>query len=200
MYENTNSFRRYVNLERYGLAPALTFIAGEKTRITLSYERFRDRRTADRGIPSFQGRPADTAISTFFGNPDESYVRALVNLGSATVEHQAGRLNLRNRTMFGGYDRGYQNFVPGAVTPDKGQVALSAYNNATQRLNIFNQSDLTYVLFTGGIRHTLLGGGEAGRQLTDNFRNTGYFNNSSTSILASYDDPAIHTPAIFRQS
>ena len=39
-------------------------------------------------------------------------------------------------TMFGGYDRGYQNFVPGAVTPDKGQVALTAYNNATQRLTL----------------------------------------------------------------
>lgn len=102
--------------------------------------------------------------------------------------------------MFGGYDRGYQNFVPGVVSPDKTQVALSAYNNATQRLNLFNQTNLTYSPSTGPIRHTLLAGAEAGRQLTDNFRNTGYFDNSTTSIAVAYSSPTIATPVTFRQS
>ena len=123
-----------------------------------------------------------------------------MNLGSAAVEHQMGRLSIRNRTQFGDYDRGYQNFVPGAVTADKTQVALSAYNNATKRFNFFNQTDVSYVLFTGPVRHTLLGGAEAGRQLTDNFRNTGYFNNTATSVSAPYADPVIGTPVTFRQS
>ena len=39
--------------------------------------------------------------------------------------------------------------VPGARHADKTQVALSAYNNATQRLNVFNQTDLIYVASTG---------------------------------------------------
>ena len=38
----------------------------------------------------------------------------------------------------------------------------------------------------GAIRHTLLAGAEVGRQLTDNFRNTGFFNNTATSILVPY--------------
>ena len=199
MYENSDSFRDSVNLERHGINPTLTIQPGKQTRITLGYENFRDHRTADRGIPSFQGRPADVDISTFFGNPDESRVRALVNLGTATIEHQAGGLNIRNRTQLGSYDKFYQNFVPGAVTADKSQVALSAYNNATERLNIFNQTDLTYSLSTGRIRHTLLGGAEAGRQLTDNFRNTGFFNNTATSILVPYAHTTINTPVTFRQ-
>src|SRR5258708_365011 len=200
MYENSDSFRKYVNLERYGVAPTLTLKAGEQTRVTLGYENFRDQRTADRGIPSFLGRPADTPISTFFSNPNDSHVKALVNLGSVAIERQAGGLNIRNRTHFGDYDRFYQNFVPGALTPDKTQDALSAYNNATKRLNIFNQTDLSGAVHTGSIRHTLLGGAEVGRQLTDNFRNTGYFNNSATSILVPYSDPLISTPLTFRQS
>jgi catecholate siderophore receptor len=200
MYENSNSFRNNVNLERYGINPTLTVTPGENTRITLGFENFRDTRTADRGIPSFLGRPADIPIATFFGNPNDSHVRALVNLGSATVEHQVGRLNIRNRTLFGGYDRSYQNFVPGAVTANKSQVALSAYNNATQRLNIFNQTDFTYTFSTGRIRHTFLAGAEVGRQLTDNFRNTGYFNNTLTTIAVPYDNPTISTPVTFRQS
>ena len=200
VYENFGSFRDFVRLERYGINPTLTLAPGEQTKIKLGYEHFRDYRTADRGIPSFHGRPADTDISTFFGNPNESYVRARVNLGSAVIEHQAGGLNVRNSTQVGAYDRGYQNFVPGAVSADKATVALSAYNNATQRLNIFNQTDLTYGLSTGRVRHTLLAGVEVGRQLTDNFRNTGFFNNTVTSINAPYANPIIGTPVTFRQN
>ncbi|HVN78964.1 MAG TPA: TonB-dependent siderophore receptor [Terriglobia bacterium] len=200
MYEDSDSFRDYVNLQRYGINPTLTVMPSQETKITFGYEYFRDHRVADRGIPSFQGRPADTPISTFFGNPDDSHVRAKVNLGSAAIEHQAGRLEIHNRTMLGDYDRGYQNYVPGEVTKDKTQVALSAYNNATDRLNVFNQTDLTYTMLTGRIQHRLLAGTEFGRQLTDNFRNTGFFNNSTTSILAPYADPTISIPVTFRQS
>ena len=102
--------------------------------------------------------------------------------------------------MFGDYDRFYQNYVPGAVTADKSQVALSSYNNATQRRNLFNQTDVTYLVTTGRIRHTLLTGVEVGRQLTDNFRNTGFFNNTAVSVLAPYANPTISTPVTFRQS
>jgi catecholate siderophore receptor len=200
MYENSDSFRKYVNLERYGISPTLSLMPGTRTKITLGYEYFHDNRLADRGITSFQGRPADIPTSTYFGNPDDSHVRAGVNLGSAAIEHQTGGLNIRNRTLFGDYDRGYQNYVPGAVTADKTQVALTAYNNATKRLNMFNQTDLTGTVFTGRIRHTLLGGLEVGRQLTDNFRNTGYFNNTATSISVPYGNPVISTPVTFRQS
>lgn len=200
VYENFGSFRDFVSLERYGLNPTLTIAPGKQTKITLGYEYFRDYRTADRGIPSFQGQPADTDISTFFGNPNDSYVRARVNLGSAVIEHQVGRLNIRNGTQFGAYDRAYQNFVPGAVSADKTAVALSAYNNATKRFNVFNQTDLIYGISTGRIRHTILAGTEVGRQLTDNFRNTGFFNNTATSINAQYANPTISTPVTFRQN
>jgi catecholate siderophore receptor len=198
--EDSGSFRQNVNLRRYGIAPALTLIPDARTRITLGYEYFQDRRTADRGIPSFQGRPVDVPVETFYGNPADSRVNANVHLGTAAVERQFGRLNIRNRTQVGGYDRGYQNYVPGAVNALRTAFSLSAYNNATGRLNLFNQTDATYSASTGAIRHTLLAGVELGRQLTDNFRNTGYFNGSAAAINVSYDAPAISTPATFRQS
>lgn len=200
LYENSGSFRESVYLERYGINPTLTIAPNSETRITLGFEHFHDRRTADRGIPSFQGKPADTPISTFFGDPDQSYVRARVDIVSSIIEHQAGRLNIRNRTMFGNYDRGYQNFVPGAVSADKTRVALSAYNNATRRRNIFNQTDLTYLRSTGRVKHTLLAGAEVGRQQTNNFRNTGFFNNTAISITVPFANPTINALVTFRQS
>ncbi len=200
LYENSGSFRDNVDLRRSGVAPSLTYMDGDSTKVTVGYEHLQDNRVADRGITSFQGRPVDVDVSTYYGNPDVSHVRANVDLASAVVEHRFGELTFRNRTLFGDYDRGYQNFVPGAVTPDKSQVTLTAYNNATQRENLFNQTDLTYALNTGNVHHTLLAGAELGRQLTDNFRNTGFFNNTTTSILVPYNDPMIETPVTFRQS
>jgi catecholate siderophore receptor len=200
VYENSGSFRDHVGLERYGVNPTATLSLGRQTVATFSYEHFYDRRVADRGIPSFQGLPADIPISTFFGDPDRSRVRAGVNLASVTLDHQVGKLSIRNRTMFGDYDRYYQNYVPGAVTPDKSLVSLSAYNNATKRRNLFNQTDITWNLMTGGVKHTLLGGAEFGRQRTKNFRNTGFFNNTSSSILVPLENPTIDTPITFRQN
>ena len=144
MFENSDSFRNYVGLERYGVTPTATISAGANTKVTLRYEYLKDTRTADRGITSFQGRPADVDPDTFYGNPDLSDVRAQVNLASGMIEHRSGNVTFRNRTMVGNYDRFYQNFVPGAATANMAQVALTTYNNATERTNVFNQTDVDF--------------------------------------------------------
>jgi catecholate siderophore receptor len=201
VFENSDSFRKSVGLQRFGINPTFTFRPAAKTTFRIGYEFARDRRTADRGITSFQGKPADVPIDTFYGNPDDSHVRSDVNLVSGLFEQQiTSKLVLRNRTLYGDYNRKYQNYVPGAVNTAKTLVTLTAYNNATKRKNIFNQTDLVYEVSTGKVKHTLLGGFELGNQLTDNFRNTGFFNNTATSIQVDYNNPTITTPTTFRQS
>jgi catecholate siderophore receptor len=199
MYEDSDSFRRNVNLARYAANPTLTLAPGPHTRINLGYEHLHDTRVADRGVTSFQGRPADVDLATYYGNPDDSHVRAHADIATASVEHSAGPVTLRHRTLFGSYERFYQNYVPGAVTPDKSRVALTAYNNDTQRDNLFSQTDAVSSLTTGRVKHTLLAGLEVGRQATDNFRNTGYFDNA-TSVSVPYSDPTLAIRASFRQS
>ena len=198
--ENSNSFRRFVNLNRFSINPTFTFTPDQETRITVGYEFTRDRRTADRGITSFQGKPADVPSNTFYGNPDDSRVRSDVDLVSGSFDRQIGKFNIHNRISYGDYDRYYRNYVPGAVNAAKTLVTISSYDNATKRKNLFNQTDLTYIASTGRIRHTLLGGFELGRQLTDNYRETGYFNNTATSVQADYNNPTVSTPVTFRQS
>ena len=200
MYENSGSFRDHVDLNRLGINPTLSITTGKQTQLRFAYEHFRDNRVADRGIPSFAGRPIDIDISTFFGNPDLSKVRARVNLLSAILDHQAGPVNIRNKTLFGNYNRFYQNFVPGAVSADRTRLNLSVYNNSTRRQNFFNQTDLTFSLNTGALRHTLVGGAEFGHQVSNNFRNTGFFNNTSTSLSVLLANPTIDTPVTFRQN
>ena len=48
------------------------FALGPNTTLRASYEYFHDERTADRGIPSFNGRPVETDPGTFFGDPTQS--------------------------------------------------------------------------------------------------------------------------------
>jgi catecholate siderophore receptor len=201
MYENSDVFRRGVNVERYGINPAVAFLAGSKTKITANYERFSDYRTADRGIPSFGGAPSDADPRTFFGDPALSYADASINAGTAAIEHELNpALTIRNRSVVGHYDKFYQNVFPGAVNATETEVSISAYNNHTQRLNLFNQTELVYRARAGGVAHTVLGGVEVGRQVTDNFRNTGYFDGTATSVAVPFASPTISRPITFRQS
>jgi catecholate siderophore receptor len=200
MGEDSGSFRNGVELRRYAWNPTLSVAASQTTRLSFGYEHLRDDRVADRGVPSFGGRPAEVDSAVYFGDPDQSHAGARVNIGTATLDQQFGRLNLHNRTLVGDYDRGYQNFVPGALTADATKFALSAYNNATRRRNVFSQTDASYSLSTGRIRHTIVGGVELGTQHTQNYRNTGYFNNTATSIQVAFQAPEGAQPVVFRQS
>ena len=79
----------------------------------MSGEYFRDDRTADRGIPSFTGRPVDTARSTFFGDPNRSSAEITVQSLYALIEHGfENGVKFRNRTRYAVYDKFYQNIFP----------------------------------------------------------------------------------------
>lgn len=201
LYEDSGSFRDRVQLRRAAINPTLTLLPGKQTKATLSYEYLRDRRTADRGITSWQGRPAPVPVELFYGNPADSQVKAEVHLVSGLLEHRTSSgLLIRNRTLFADYDRSYQNYVPGAVNATQTLVVLTAYNNATRRQNIFNQTDFVQDVSIGGLQHRLLGGVEFGRQRTGNFRQTGFFNHTATSFHAPYLSPTINLPVTFRQN
>lgn len=174
--EDSESFRDDAYLKRYGVNPSLNFDLGSATRVVLAFERFHDDRTADRGVPSFHGRPLDTDPATFFGNPKLSRTEADVDAFDAIIDHAFSEgLNLRNHLRWADYDKYYQNVFPGAVDAAGSTVTLSAYRADTTRRNLFNQTDLIWEPRSGALRHTVLAGIELGRQVTDNFRQTGYF-------------------------
>ncbi|WP_256645279.1 TonB-dependent receptor [Thermomonas paludicola] len=199
VYENSDSFRDGFNVKRYGANPTFGIDFGNSTRLQLSYEHFHDQRTADRGVPSFQGKPVDTDPSTFFGNPDLSVTKATVDAFDATLDHAfSDTLSLRNHLRWADYDKMYQNVFPGAVDNTGTQVTLSAYSNATQRRNLFNQTDLVWKLASGSVRHTVLMGAELGRQVTDNFRTTGYFAPGTNVVPVA--NPMVNVPVDFHQS
>jgi catecholate siderophore receptor len=211
MYENTQSYRDFVNLDRWAVNPTVTFAPNDTTAVKLSYEHLHDRRTTDRGIPSqirpgglFPRYPYETSPSTFFGNPNLNYALADVDIGNAVVEHDfENGLTVRNATQVANYDKFYQNIYPGGTDAGAVNVAgtssnLAAYNNETDRQNFFNQTDFTYRFGTGPIRHTVVFGAEGGVQKGLNFRQDGFFNGVSSTISVDPRNPTSYVPVTFR--
>ena len=205
MWETAKNYREGFDSERWGVNPTVSWRSDDKkTKVMAGYEHYQDDRTADRGISSYHGRPVDTKVSTFFGDPTRSPMWTTVDAFNALIEHQFDNgLNIRNNMRYASYDKFYQNVFSGAVNTKGTQVAISAYNNATQRENFFNQTDLTYPFETGLFKHTLLTGMEFGRQETDNRRETGYFTavgKNAISVNVPLNNPRYFGNITFRQA
>ncbi|HEY0233610.1 MAG TPA: TonB-dependent siderophore receptor [Afipia sp.] len=213
-YEGSDTFRDFGNLERYGINPTMTLRPSDDTKIKLSYEYYHDKELADRGNPSFNGAPfvPNGDYTKFFGSPIYNNTYANVQTTMAVIEHDfGGGLTGKNSTMYANYDRGYTNIYPGgtsitgvsapgggAVTPG-GLVSLNAYENITNRANLFNQTDFTYKTYTGPVRHTIAFGGEFGQQTGIGLRNTGFFtdNGGLPFVTVNAFNPTYSGPVAF---
>ncbi len=187
MFENSGTYRDYGDLGRWAINPTFAFKPSDATKVTVGYEHAYDHRTADRGIPSFNGQPSPAGRGTFFGNPDLNYAQTTVDRLYAIVEHNfGGGLKVRNHTSFVHYDKFYQNIYPTTAldAPGAGLVGLGAYNNETQRDNLFNQTDFTYKFGLGLTKHTLLFGAEIGRQASNNWRRNGSFDAATPGCVS----------------
>lgn len=188
LYEDSNSFRDHGELERWAMNPTASFAFGDATLVEVGYEHFEDDRTVDRGLPSYtppghsRGKPLKVNESTYFGSPDDSYSSAEVDALNGRISHDFGNgMVLTNQLRYADYSKFYQNVYPsGAYNAGTNRVQLGAYNNATDRTNLINQTDLTISGQALGFAHTLLLGAELSRQDTENFRETGFFNAAAT--------------------
>lgn len=198
--ERADSYRDRLDVERLGINPTAAFLIGATT-VRLGAEHFQDVRGVDRGVPSLDGVPLEGATRTIFGDPDVNRARAYVRSAHAAVERDVGQhLSLRSQLRFTDYDKSYANTVPGSIAADRATVALSAYRSDVARRNLFSQTDLEVRAATGTVRHTVLAGMELGRQTTDNYRATGYFDGTATSTRVPLDAPTAPVAVSFRQS
>lgn len=196
MFEDSDSYRDYAELERWGINPTATFRFNDATTLELGYEHFEDDRTVDRGVPSFNGKPLKLKESTFIGNPDLSDSMAEVDAFNARISHEfANGSTLVNQTRYADYEKFYGNVFPGAYNDSTKTIGIAAYTSATDRKNLINQTDYTFNVDTFGIGHTFLTGMEFSRQVTDNYRQSGVFSSANKSV--SLDDTIYRLPISF---
>jgi catecholate siderophore receptor len=199
--EDSGSFRAGAWLKRYGVNPALAWRDND-TLLQASYERFRDRRSTDRGVPSYDGRPVAADPSTFFGNPEASHNGVDIDALTLRLERQLGpALKASIQLHYALYDKYYQNVFPGGVTDGGSMVRMLGYGSSTRRSNLFYQADLEASFSSGTLQHRLAAGLELGRQRADNGRTTGYFDTLGSDVRfvsVPVSAPTFYLPVSYR--
>ncbi len=201
--EDSASFRAGAWLKRHGLNPALAWRDGA-TLLQLSYEHFRDHRSTDRGVPSYNGRPVQADPSVFFGDPAHSDNAVNIDAVTARLERQlTPALAFSSQLHFARYDKFYKNVFPAGMDEGGETVRMLGYGSSTYRTNLFYQADLSATVHAGAVRHRLAAGLELGRQRADNGRTSGYFDTLGTDVRfvsVPVARPTFDLPVSFRPS
>ncbi len=173
-YEHLANFRDVFTGHFAGVAPTLALRPDARTELTLVYEYGEDRRVTDRGVPSRGGVPITGYERTFFGDPAANQSRTTAHIGRARLRRElTANLTLDATLEAAHYDKYYGNVLPRTATATT--VDLDGYSSTVARDNRIAQAVLVWKPVTGALRHTLLGGFEAGDQDTDALRSEAQF-------------------------
>lgn len=188
MGERSASYRDYGFLHRYAINPEFSFRAGENTQLDVGIEHLYDNRHADRGIPSYHGRPADVDANTFFGSVTQNTADATVDAVHVRFAHAfSDALTLRDQFRYSRTDKFYQNLFPGSALADDGALTLAGYNHGNTRDTYANRTELVYDLHTGRVSHRLLFGTELLFQADDDIAD------SAAPVVVSVNNPIADT-------
>jgi catecholate siderophore receptor len=185
-YEKEGSFRHFFSEERYNIAPSIAWKPTAKTDLTFQFEYLNDERVPDRGIPSFQGRPVNVPLGTYYGFPAEDHITSRVSSQAIRFERQISAFwSIRSVFRRIGTATDFYNTPPGAVSLVGGnlRVARSQYNGIFKQANYFDQTETVGTVEAFGIRHTILAGVEFGFQE----KKSVVFRNGTASSVALID-------------
>lgn len=122
----------------------------------------------------------------FYGNEKLSPSGTETFAANASIEHAFDNgIDLKNSTRYAKYDKFYQNVFADSAVANNCNFTVRGYVDYTNRENLINQTDLTYILKWGKTEHKLLTGLELATEKTDNSRQAAFFNNnfSTTGTL-----------------
>ncbi len=162
LYEDSDSYRDGVDLERYGVNPTAVVRASARTRrcaaATSTSTTNASPTAASRRSTAGRSRPTRHLLRRSGAEPQpHATVQPAVGAARAPLRHAASRC--ATGISYGDYDKFYQNVFPGAVNAarDHGRPSRPTTTRRT-RQNLFNQTDVIAAAQTGRFGHTLLVG------------------------------------------
>jgi catecholate siderophore receptor len=173
--------RDVVRTRRVGIAPSFSVGMNSATQLTVSYLYQRQWDKPDYGIPWVDigpttnvSHPALVPPNNFYGFQSD-YSRVSVNVLTASLRAQlAQTIVLRNQLRYGVYDQNYREAEPGIRPILAPGTPLSTITvTRTERGGRAHQSflddqlSLTGTFETFGVKHTVVAGAEAGRQVSE---------------------------------
>ncbi|MFC3121378.1 TonB-dependent receptor [Agaribacter flavus] len=161
MYESLDNHRDFFDGERLGINPTARIELSDKSLLDLSYEYINHERFIDRGIPTLDGRPAESLKNIVFADPENNFTELEAHVFRANLQHQfSDNVKGNFSAYYGDFDKVYSNFYASAYNTNENYVELDGYIDTTVRDNFILSGNLISEFATGGIEHTLIVGSE----------------------------------------
>ena len=164
--EDSGSHRHYYYLDRFNVAPSLTWRPDVNTDLLYQFEYLSDDRRPDRGVPSLNGLPAPVSAGIFYGTEND-FLMNRVNAHALTAERRFnGRWTLRDTFRATDHRATLGHAFSSGITGSAAhyQVTRGSYAYWSGQNNLFNQAETVGMVTWLGMTHTILGGYEYGRQ------------------------------------
>lgn len=183
--------RDEVEIDRWGIAPSLSFGLGTPTRVTVSYSHIEYRDTPDWGIPfrndanPDRRKPIKVDRDNFYGRSKVDYQKNIFDTATLDVEHDiTDKLTFSNTTRYGKSLNEYlytratfdncaapsgrnqvSDITPSCFTEDAG-LEFVRQNRARWREaeSLINQTELFGDFTTGSLKHSFVAGFEFSKE------------------------------------
>lgn len=167
-YEKAESFRDFVDSERYFIAPVFTWKLSNRTSFTIEGEYLNDSRTFDSGIVAVGQGPASIPISRFLGDTF-SNIKVRESRVGYVLQHQLNAqwtIESRFRAdMINFQALGLQN---GALQADNRTLNRTLFFSGLNQTSFYMRNDLIGKFKAASFDHSLLTGVEIGREYVSN--------------------------------
>ncbi|HET8781823.1 MAG TPA: TonB-dependent receptor [Pyrinomonadaceae bacterium] len=184
--------RDVVELDRWGVAPSLTFGLGKPTRFTVSYYKLKQDNISDYGIPwvpntnnvlvDSRDRPAPVPRDTFYGLRSRDFEKLNSDLVTLKFEKDFNDgLSLRNQFRFANSSRDSIATPPRFASVNSTVINREMRSWLTEDKIWDNQTDFIAHFSTGKIEHALVSGVDFTRE--NNTRVTRTAPNMPTTLL-----------------
>ncbi|MEO8004614.1 MAG: TonB-dependent siderophore receptor [Betaproteobacteria bacterium] len=200
--EDSNTYRDTVYNRQVGVAPSMRFGIGTPTEVTLSYYYLNTHGQTDYGQPTLGAAKGfampPVPLSNYYGFADYDYTNWETHIATLRVDHRfSDNLSLRNTLRYANYKRQMEATIAQnlttigggpvtAATPIDQILAIRQHTKARDNDDkvLINQTELTWKVETGAIKHTVLTGLELGDEKLNRWNYTfAGTTTSNTSLL-----------------
>jgi catecholate siderophore receptor len=203
LYEDSGSYRYPQDVKKVGVAPSLVIRANEDLDISMQYYYLHTQDVTDYGQPvminngiGFYGLPPVSA-RTYYGFANYDETRHDTNIATIRVDYRFNDvLSLHNTTRFASYKRDMEATIPSLTAgqtigpaTDPGALTVTRQHNKARDNDdtvAINQTEVTWKVETGAVKHTLLGGLELSKEKLDrqNYTFGGTFKDTNQPYLS----------------
>ncbi len=156
-YQNSGSFRDFVDTERFFVAPALTWKIGRNTTLDIDFEYLREKSPFDRGLVILDDNSFALPINRYLNYPSLDNYSQTVYRGGYRFEHRfSDDWRIRNSFLISSFDAGGLSVNTAGDLIDNQFTPRDFYDDRFIVQNYGVQTDLIGKFNTGSIAHQLI--------------------------------------------